>query len=382
MKNMICAFCGKKKGIFESFTKYDFCKSCNGKVRDSITRALEKLEQEVPACSPEHLDEKTTEQLLEQVEELLLVIQKLEALRPRVPFFKASTVEYARALVSYQTQYKTGLTPEGQKLTGAADERERGRRKLGEYFSAMLDDVRTVPVEIAENATKRQPSAGVEDLIYSRVAKGEDVRKMGAFVTLNVETTNSNVRRGAIVRVSAMKFINFLPTEFFTTLVLPENELTVKEEEFSGVTNEMLRGAPTMSEIVPSLWRFMNGFHIVGYRLEFDLRFLSAYGFPVTREGRRFFDTFQIAQTVLEKTPSGWDKQLARRLGCELDYDIEDYELQTMYEYYGIIRDDETRMSSDCLAVGLLFKMLVVTRNEPTLRRRAPQLPQEAQSAK
>lgn len=373
---MACAFCGKKKGMFETFTKYSFCQSCNRKVRGSINRALDKLRRETPLCSPDYLDDKTTEELLTKIDELLEVTRKLEDLRQRVPFFKAGTTEFSKNLVSYQTQLKTGMLPDGRRLVGAADERARARRTLGEYFSALLDEVTTVTTEISADAKPRPPSAPVDDIIYSRVAKGEDVQKMGSFVSINVETTGTNQHKHDIVRISAMKFIDFRPTELFETYVLPPELITSKQEELCGITNDLLRGAPTMSEIVPALWRFMNGFHLVGYRLEFDLKFLSEKGFPIVREGRKFFDTYQIAQTVLEKTPSGWDKKLARRLGCELDYDVEDYDPETLCDYYGIIRDDEVRIGKDCLAIGLLFKMLVVSRNEPTLRRHAPQLTQ------
>lgn len=93
------------------------------------------------------------------------------------------------------------------------------------------------------------------------------------FVALDFETNGLNAYFDSILEVGAVKFsLDDEHVETFETLVCSDKG--VGRTDIHGITNEMIRDAPTFSEILPHLVDFLNGTILVIHNAQFDLPFL------------------------------------------------------------------------------------------------------------
>ena len=177
---------------------------------------------------------------------------------------------------------------------------------------------------------------------------------------VDVETTGLNASNCSIIEVSAIRFENFKPVAHFNSFTKSSSELQQEIIDITGITNYMLVGAPEFWQLIPSLNVFIGNSNLVGHNLPFDLKFLYINGLNFTTLKRKYFDTLDIAKHILKKQPSKWDKETeSYEPDFEADFDIYDYKLETLCDYYSIIRSNAHRSSSDCLATGILFENLV-----------------------
>lgn len=66
---------------------------------------------------------------------------------------------------------------------------------------------------------------------------------------LDTETTGLEVGRDRAVSVAIVRFENRLPVGAFSTLVNPGIPIPAEATEIHGITNEMVRGAPTIADV-------------------------------------------------------------------------------------------------------------------------------------
>jgi DNA polymerase-3 subunit epsilon len=75
------------------------------------------------------------------------------------------------------------------------------------------------------------------------------------------------------------------------TLVKPTQRLSREVSMVHGITNEMVKDAPTLDDIYVSLSSKLAGSHVVAYNMDFDWRMLSQslglYKLPLFRTGER-----------------------------------------------------------------------------------------------
>ncbi|HEX6032509.1 MAG TPA: exonuclease domain-containing protein, partial [Tepidiformaceae bacterium] len=141
-----------------------------------------------------------------------------------------------------------------------------------------------------------------------------------SFVALDVETTGLDPERDRITEVGAVRCdAEGRVLETFESLVNPGREIPLFIEQLTGVTNELVRGAPPLESIAPKLMEFVGEGPIVGQNIGFDLACLR-------REGLRFetkaVDTASLSRLLLpEKADVDREKrglqQLAATLGVE-----------------------------------------------------------------
>jgi DNA polymerase III epsilon subunit-like protein len=74
------------------------------------------------------------------------------------------------------------------------------------------------------------------------------------------------------------------------------------------------------------------------------LRFLYKNGFDFQDQKRKYYDTLEIAKSKLK-----------RYRDENHDYDVYDYKLETLCDFYGIKIKDAHRSLSDCYATAKLF---------------------------
>lgn len=160
----------------------------------------------------------------------------------------------------------------------------------------------------------------------------------GNFISLDTETTGLHPKNNKIIEISLIKFNNFVPTECLTTLLHIEKKLSENITKLTSITDDMLKLAPNVEYVMKDFNNFIKGYNIIGYNLEFDLKFLYINGLDFFNEKRKFYDVLQIARKKIKKS------------------EIYDYKLSTVTEYCNIYPSKEHRATEDALCTGLLFK--------------------------
>ena len=100
---------------------------------------------------------------------------------------------------------------------------------------------------------------------------------MPRLVVFDFETTGLNPDCGArVIEVGAVKLERGEIAARFQSLVHPGRPVSRFISELTGITNQMLKGAPKAAEVFPRFLDFVGDAPLVAHNARFDLRFLRA----------------------------------------------------------------------------------------------------------
>lgn len=220
-------------------------------------------------------------------------------------------------------------------------------------------EIAAVPVDISPVPAAKRTMTELDSVKFSSISSKTPYKAIYNFVSIDVETTGLSPSKHEIVEVAAIRFRDGVPVEKFTSYAFPQRGISAEASEINGITLGMVSNAPTFSNIAKSFEDFLGDDNIVGHNLKFDLRFLCKYGVNFLAKKRRYYDTLQLAHKKLKSPKKLWDED---RNYCGLDwdsdYDVENYKLGTLCEYYDIEMFQTHRAADDCYAAGLLFIQL------------------------
>lgn len=95
----------------------------------------------------------------------------------------------------------------------------------------------------------------VDDRVVVHGDKEQDFT--GDIVCFDIETTGLDKRRDVITEIGAVVLRNGEVVEQFSTFADPERPLTREITELTGITDEMLRGAPSQAEAINAFLDFV-----------------------------------------------------------------------------------------------------------------------------
>jgi len=237
--------------------------------------------------------------------------------------------------------------------------------KVVETISEFNDTLKNIPrfnILIDEEIKSKFPSTDINEITFTSITKTTNTQKLFPLIILDVETTGLKSRGCEIIEVSAIRLEDeFIADSCFTTLLKSKKPIPGEASSINGITDEMVKDSPYFNQICKSFNDYISGCNICGHNLEFDMKFLSANGVEFTKKKTKYFDTLDIAQKFLKKPKYKYDREYEiYERDYDKDYDVEDYKLDTLCDYYHIYRDTSHRSLSDCLATGILFKMLLL----------------------
>jgi len=96
------------------------------------------------------------------------------------------------------------------------------------------------------------------------------------FVVLDVETTGGSPDEASLIEVGAAAFLGGVELARFETLVDPGAEIPPFVSELTGITDDMVRAAPSPETVAPQLVSLIGDAVVVGHNVAFDLGFLDA----------------------------------------------------------------------------------------------------------
>lgn len=234
--------------------------------------------------------------------------------------------------------------------------------KLNVEFQNRINNLNTFEITLSDTKHKILSVLDLEENVkYTSITPKTSFDRIGNFVVVDIETTGLSCSNSKIVEVGAIKFEDWTPVEKFHTLINPGKHIPNDATKVNNITDEMVANSPAFIEIIDSLDSFIGKSNIVGHNLAFDLKFLYHFGYDFTYCKRKYYDTLEIAQKTLKKPRMKWDKEWEEyTINDDYDYDVENYKLTTLCDYYEIIDDTFAhRALSDAFATGLLFMNLV-----------------------
>ncbi|MBE3558859.1 MAG: hypothetical protein IMW89_06490 [Ktedonobacteraceae bacterium] len=145
------------------------------------------------------------------------------------------------------------------------------------------------------------------------MAKNSAVR-----VALDLETTGLHAEQDAILEVAAIKFRDNEILDTFETFVAPGRPIPYRVQRLTGITPDLLAGAPAFPAVVSQLRAFLADLPLVGHSIPFDVGFLRRWGLARTNP---LIDTFELAAVLLPSLSSYNLGQVAEALNIEVPHD-------------------------------------------------------------
>lgn len=139
----------------------------------------------------------------------------------------------------------------------------------------------------------------MDDLVES--VKGDaDTGFDGTFICFDIETTGLSAARDKITEIGAVKVENGVITDTFSTFANPEMPIPQKITQLTGITDDMVKDAPSQSEAVGAFLEFAGDNVLVAHNAPFDTSFIAKACEDMGREyNYTSIDTVAISRAIL-----------------------------------------------------------------------------------
>ena len=156
------------------------------------------------------------------------------------------------------------------------------------------------------------------------------------YCVFDLETTGFDADLDGITEVAVCKVRNGEIIDEFTTFVNPEKPIPYNVQELTHITDDMLKDAPKMSEMIPEFLEFVKGSVLVAHNAHFDISFIANKAKKLGLDFKPYvIDTYEIS--------------------LELYNAVENHKLGTLVEYLGIELEGAHRAINDTRATAKMF---------------------------
>ena len=139
----------------------------------------------------------------------------------------------------------------------------------------------------------------MDDLVES-VSGNSDESLNGTFICFDIETTGLSANRDKITEIGAVKVVNGEITDTFSTFANPEIPIPSKITELTGITDSMVKDAPSQGEAVSAFLEFAGDNVLVAHNAPFDTSFIRKACEDMGREyNYTSIDTVAISRAIL-----------------------------------------------------------------------------------
>lgn len=173
------------------------------------------------------------------------------------------------------------------------------------------------------------------------------------FTVIDLETTGLSAKKNAITEITAIRFTVKGEVGKYSTLVQPTEPIPPEVESLTGISNEMVQGAPALVMALSELCRFVGTSPIiVGHNVPFDIGFLRE---KLEQTGlSNFMDRFVVNKALCTRV-------LAKKALPGLP----SYEGIVVATQCGVYNPNPHRAESDVrMSAGILFALIKRLREE------------------
>ncbi|ATW24579.1 exonuclease domain-containing protein [Candidatus Formimonas warabiya] len=171
------------------------------------------------------------------------------------------------------------------------------------------------------------------------------------FVVLDFETTGLSATDDKIIEIAAVRYINYEEIDSFTTLVNPGIPIPAGATEVNHITDEMVRHAPRIGDVLPDLIKFIGESIIIAHNASFDMGFFK---WNAAQSGG------EISNPVIDTL------SVSRKMFPELH----NHKLGTVVEHLGISINNAHRALNDAKATGqiMIHCLRTLEREHPVMK--------------
>ena len=141
------------------------------------------------------------------------------------------------------------------------------------------------------------------------------------YIVLDTETTGLDHKTEKLLEIAAVKMKGEEVLDTFSSLVNPEKPIRHSSFLIHHISEEMVKDAPTISEVLPLFMEFVGDYPYVAHNAIFDYSFINEASKALW--GKRFtnnrIDTFDMYRAVFPDEPSHGLNALLRRFGFNED---------------------------------------------------------------
>lgn len=176
-----------------------------------------------------------------------------------------------------------------------------------------------------------------EPVIKKEKAKpGELLKKTVAdYIVLDLETTGLSYQKDRIIEIGIVKVRQHVIVEQYQQLINPEMPISQTITDLTGITNEMVKDAPTIKAVRKQLLAMIGDEVILGHNVVFDIQFLKKACGQLHND---YLDTLQYARQAFDG--------------------IVNNQLSTLVKAFHLYQN-EHRALADCLATKELYDLII-----------------------
>ena len=168
---------------------------------------------------------------------------------------------------------------------------------------------------------------------------------INSYVALDLETTGIGARHEKITEIGMVKVIDGEATDTYHTMVNPHREIPKRIVELTGITDDMVKDAPAIEDMIGDVVRFCGNLPLLGHNILFDYAFLKRAavnsGLDFEREG---IDTLGICRLFMPA-------DVKRNLTCACSF-------------YEVSQSAAHRAQADAEAAHRLYQVMMARHGE------------------
>lgn len=169
------------------------------------------------------------------------------------------------------------------------------------------------------------------------------------FVVFDIETTGLSVHNCKITEIGAVRFVNGEIAEVFNTFADPGEHIPENITKLTGITNEMVKGAPSQSEAVKAFLDFAGDHILVAHNANFDAGFIR----KAAEDAKLTFTNTYLDTVALSRF---------------LNPNLRNHKLDTIAEHYELGNFNHHRASDDAEMLARILEKMFETLSHDGIR--------------
>lgn len=189
----------------------------------------------------------------------------------------------------------------------------------------------------------------VDDTARAFYGKDNGIKFTDTFTVFDIETTGLSAANNHITEIGAVKVREGNILDVFCTFVDPGEHIPENITELTGITDEMVKGAPTEPNAVKEFLKFTGDDMLIAHNAGFDISFIRR----VCEQNDIPFDNSYLDTVAMSRY---------------VNSDLKKHKLDTLANYFGLGEFNHHRASDDAeMLAAIFFKMTDKLRSEGVL---------------
>ncbi len=205
-----------------------------------------------------------------------------------------------------------------------------------------------IVMKAAKNYPNVKPIYGIEGYLVDDTARAVFRYDESAnvkftedeFIIFDIETTGLSPKSCGITQIGALKYKNGEIIGRFDTFVNPEMPIPANIVELTGITDDMVKDAPSEKEAVKSFLEFSNGAMLVAHNANFDISFIRRVAVDNDIPfNNAYLDTVALSRYI--------------------NADIKKHTLDSLARYYKLGEFDHHKADADTEMLAKIFECMI-----------------------